>query len=66
MAFEDERAEGRAEAIIELLEESGQLSVELRQTIMEQKDTKILREWLKRAACAKDIKDFEEFLKGRE
>ena len=55
-----EKADGRAEAIIELLEDLGELSDSLRSCIMEQTDLELLRKWLKAAAKAKSIEEFEQ------
>ena len=54
------RAEGKAEAVIELLEDIGELSESLRNHIMEQTDLELLRRWHKAAAKAKSIEDFEQ------
>ena len=54
------KVEGKAEAVIELLEDLGNLSEALRNLIMEQKDFEVLHQWLKAAAKAKSIEDFEE------
>ena len=42
-----EKAEGRAEAVIELLEDLGELSDSLRNCIMEQTDLELLKNGLK-------------------
>ena len=57
----DERAEGKAEYIIDLLEELGSISDELREKIMTEKNLEILDKWHKLAAKAKSM---EEFLKA--
>ena len=54
-----EKAEDRAEAVIELLEVLGELSDSLRNCIMEQTDLELLRKWLKVAAKAESIEEFE-------
>lgn len=59
MEHQDGKAEGKAEAILDLLMELGLVSDTLRDTIMSQKDLKILRVWLKAAANAKDIETFQ-------
>jgi len=46
----DGRAEGKAEAVIELLEDLGELSDSLRNCIMEQMDLELQKKWLKAAA----------------
>ena len=55
----DSKAEGRAEATLELLEDYGEIPEELRKIVMEQTDLNILKEWLKAAAKAESIKEFE-------
>ena len=61
--WKDGRAEGkvedRAEAVIELLEDLGALSDSLKTCIMEQTDLELLKKWLKAAARAKSIEEFE-------
>lgn len=61
--LEDERAEGkaegRAEAIIDLLSGYGTASEQLKGIIMKEKDLEILREWLKTAAAVDSIEEFE-------
>lgn len=64
---EDERAVGveigieigRAEALLELLEELGNVSDELRQKIVGLKDKDILKRWIKMAARAESVEEFE-------
>ena len=62
--WKDGRAEGkvedRAEAVIELLEDLGALSDSLKTCIMEQTDLELLKKWLKAAARAKSIEEFEQ------
>lgn len=58
-AFEDEKAEGKAESVVDLLEELGTVSEELRDSIFAQKDLAVLRQWLKLAARSKSFEDFE-------
>lgn len=55
----DERAEGKAEAIVELLSEYGPISEELKGIIMKEKDKETLRMWLKLAAKADSVSEFE-------
>lgn len=63
-AWEDQRridkAEGKAEDIIDLLEEIGEPSPALEKLIMEQTDLEMLRNWLKLASRAKSIEAFEQ------
>lgn len=56
---EEGREEERAEAVIELLEEVGELPGALRQLIMGQKDIEVLRRWHRLAAKAQSIEEFE-------
>ena len=62
--WKDGRAKGkvedRAEAVIELLEDLGELSDSLKICIMEQTDLELLKKWLKAAARAKSIEEFEQ------
>lgn len=57
---EEGRTEGKAEAVMELLEDIGGIPDPLRNLIMEQTDGKVLRKWLKAAARARSIEEFEE------
>ena len=51
---------GKAESIVVLLKDLGDVSEKLQRNIMEQNDTEILNRWLKYAARAKTIRDFEQ------
>lgn len=51
---------GKAESIVALLKDLGDVSEKLQQNIIEQNDTEILNQWLKYAAWAKTIRDFEQ------
>lgn len=53
------KAEGKAEDIMDLLMEFGNVPDSVRNSIMSQKDLKILREWHKLAARAENIEAFE-------
>lgn len=53
------RAESKAEDIIELLEDVGEVSYSLRSHIMGQTDLATLNRWLKLAARAQSIEAFE-------
>lgn len=53
------KAEGKAEDIIELLEELGAVPEALHETIMTQTDLAVLKQWLKLAAKADSIEQFE-------
>lgn len=56
---EEGKAEGKAEAITELLEGVGELPESLRNLIMEQTDIEVLRRWLRAAAKAESVEEFE-------
>ncbi len=56
----DERMEGRAEAIVELLSEYGSISEDLKGIIMKEKNKETLSIWLKLAARVNSIKEFEQ------
>lgn len=59
----DERAEGKAEGkaedVIELLEDLGTISEELREKIMKETDLILLKRWLRTAAKADSIEQFQ-------
>ncbi len=55
--------QGKALSILELLEELGEVSEELKVEILEQTNTEILSKWHKLAAKAESIQEFEEFIK---
>ena len=48
------------EDVIELLEDLGELSDSLKTRIMEQTDLELLKKWLKAAAKAKSLEEFEQ------
>lgn len=56
--FEDGKAEGKAEAILEILGELGKIPAALNRTVLEQQDLNILREWLKLAVRAETVEEF--------
>ncbi len=58
--WKDGRAKGKAEAVIELLEDLGELSDTLKTCIMEQTDLELLKIWHKAAAKATSIEEFEQ------
>lgn len=58
-AFEDMKAEGKMESILELLEELGQVPQRIVDLIRAEEDLDVLRKWLKTAAKAKSIEEFE-------
>lgn len=53
------RMEGKIESILSLLGELGEVSGELKSRICEKKEPEILEEWLKKAARAESIREFE-------
>ena len=55
------KAEGKAEAVIELLEEFGPVSDEVREKIMTEKNLETLKKWHKLVAKAESM---DEFLKA--
>lgn len=55
---------GTSEAILELLEESGEVPELLRKTISEQHDLNILKRWHKFAARAGSIEEFEHMIEN--
>ena len=59
-------ATGRAESILDLLEDLGPVSSEIREQILSEKDLDTLKVWNKGAARAESVDEFvERFLKGR-
>lgn len=52
------KAEGKAEAVLELLEDLGKISAELRNRILTETDLEILRKWHKEAARAQTVQEF--------
>ena len=52
------RAEGKAESILELLEEIGPVTTDVKGGIMQEKDPERLRTWLKAAARAEPVEQF--------
>ncbi len=53
------KAEGKAEDILELLSELGELTDILKERIQQETDLKVLGKWLKMAASAESISEFE-------
>ena len=51
-------AEGRAQAILDLLEGKGEISRELSTAIMECPDFEVLKRWLKAASRAETVEEF--------
>ena len=57
--YEDGKIEGQAEALLEILSELGVISDTLLRTVLTQDNPETLKRWLKLAAKAKTIKEFE-------
>lgn len=55
--------QGKAMAILELLEELGEVSEELKLKILDQTHNEVLSKWHKLAAKAKSVQEFEESIK---
>ena len=53
------RAEGRAEDILEILSDKGEVSDDLREKIMIQRDMECLSKWLKAAVRSETVEEFE-------
>lgn len=60
---EQGKAEGKAEDILELLGELGDVSEELKTMIFAQQDLEVLGHWLKLAARAENVQEFTEKIK---
>ena len=62
LAYEREEGEiaGRADSTLELLEDIGPVPLDLREKIMAERDTEILKIWHRAAARAKSIEEFME------
>lgn len=52
------KAEGKAEDVLELLEENGTVPEELKERIMMETDLSMLKKWLKAAAKAESVEQF--------
>ena len=57
------RLEGKAEDILELLSEYGPVPEEIRNHVFEERDLKVLREYLKAVAGAKSMDEFVKIIK---
>lgn len=57
--FEEGKAEGKAEDVLDLLSDTGEISEDLRQRILSEEDLEVLKRWLKLAAKAETVKEFE-------
>jgi hypothetical protein len=56
---EEGRAEGRAELILDLLKRIGQISDELFQRVMQERNVEVLCDWAALAVGAKSVAEFE-------
>lgn len=56
--------QGRTEDILDLLSELGAVPEQLKTKIMRQKDTSILKQWLKLAARSQSFAEFEQQMGG--
>ena len=54
------KAEGKAEYVVEVLETKGNVSDELRESILKQTDIEIIDGWFKQAISSKTIEEFIE------
>lgn len=61
--LEAKKAEGKAEDISVLLKDLGEVPEKLQKDIMGQSNTEVLNRWLKCAARAETIQDFEQKIK---
>lgn len=52
-------AEGKSQSILTLLEDIGNIPPELKQMIFKEKDSEILKTWVKLAARANSIEEFQ-------
>ena len=58
--YDEGKAEGKAEAVLNLLEELGEISDDLRVRIISEKDLDVLKRWLKQAVKSESIDEFIE------
>ena len=58
--YDEGKAEGKAEAVLNLLEELGEISDDLRVRIISEKDLDVLKRWLKQAAKSESLEEFME------
>ena len=58
--YDEGKAEGKAEAVLNLLEELGEISDDLRVRIISEKDLDVLKSWLKQAVKSESIDEFIE------
>ena len=58
--YDEGKAEGKAEAVLNLLEELGEISDDLRVRIISEKNLDVLKRWLKQAVKSESIDEFIE------
>lgn len=58
--YEDGLSQGKIESILELLEDLGEIPEELQRKILGEKDMHVVTKWLKIAAKADSIEEFQE------
>ena len=63
---EEGRAEGKAESILELLEDLGALPEVVHERIMGERNLEVLRRWHKEAAHAGSVREFVERMEEQE
>lgn len=59
-SFKEGKTVGKAEGVLELLEEKGDVPAELRAMILDTTDMDLLRSWLKGAARTESVEAFRE------
>lgn len=59
LMLKEERVAGKAEVLISLLEDLGEVSNELRDLIMSQVDSEIVMKWVKIATKVETIEEFQ-------
>lgn len=60
--FSEGKAEGKAETVIEILEEVGTVPEDLKKKIMNQNNLQILKQWIKLAVSAESIEKFSRLI----
>ncbi len=61
-SYAEGKAEGKAESLLDVLEDKGEIPEALKQKIQAEKDTAVLRQWLKLATKVSTVSEFEEKL----
>ena len=60
------KAEGKAESILELLEDLGEIPEELKEKVMSQRNMEVLKKWHKIAAKVESLEKFEQAVSEEE